>query len=88
MYNTRTVADAKQQNAQYNKEYKIRVRSEIDNHGAREERLTREAAYSKRYREKNKEDQFNSLEEIHITHEQSTLTQQPSTNDAAQLQRS
>jgi hypothetical protein len=62
------------------------VRSEIDNHGAREERLTREAAYSKRYREKNKEDQFNSLEKIHITHEQSTLTQQPSTSDAAQLQ--
>jgi hypothetical protein len=79
MYNTRTIASDTQQKALYNKEYKIRVRSEIDNHGAREERLTREAAYSKRHREKNKEDQFNSLEEIHITDEQSILTQQPST---------
>jgi hypothetical protein len=33
MDNTRTVTDAKQQKAQYNKEYKIRLRSEIDNHG-------------------------------------------------------
>jgi hypothetical protein len=40
MYNTRTDADAKQQKAQYNKEYKIRVRSEIDNRGAREDSFT------------------------------------------------
>jgi hypothetical protein len=53
MYNTRTVAGDKQQKAQYNKEYKIRVRSEIDNRGAREGSFT--------------------------------LTQQPSTSDAAKL---
>jgi hypothetical protein len=61
------------------------VTSQREISGVGEEHLIREAAYSKRYREKNKEDQFNSLEEIHITHEQSTLTQQPSTSDAAQL---
>jgi hypothetical protein len=53
MYNTRTVAGDKQQKAQYNEEYKIRVRSEIDNRGAREDSFT--------------------------------LTQQPSTSDAATL---
>jgi hypothetical protein len=84
MYNTRKVADDKQEKAQCNKEDKIRARSEVDNHGVREERLTREAGYSKRYREKKKDDQFPSLEEIDITHEQSTLTQQPSTSNAAQ----
>jgi hypothetical protein len=53
MYNTRTVAGYKQQKAQYNKEYKIRVRSEMDSRGAREDSFT--------------------------------LTQQPSTSDAAKL---
>jgi hypothetical protein len=40
MYNTRTVAGDKQQKEQYNKEYKIHVRSEIDNRGAREDSFT------------------------------------------------
>jgi hypothetical protein len=36
MYNTRKVADDKQEKAQCNKEDKIRARSEVDNHGVRE----------------------------------------------------
>jgi hypothetical protein len=41
MYNTRTVVGDNQQKAQYNKEYKIRVRSEIDNHGLEKKIKTR-----------------------------------------------
>jgi hypothetical protein len=67
MDNTRTVSDAKRRKAQYNREYKIRVKNEIDNSGGREERLARAAAYRKRYREKKKEEQFNSLRQIDIT---------------------
>jgi hypothetical protein len=59
----------KRRKAEYNREYRQRVKTNTDKSGAREEQLARHAAYNRLYRAQKKEERINKLRQIEIEDE-------------------